>query len=101
MVLALVPRPSGGLLARPASACAGPRLPARRVAHRPTAAHAFALGIARLVPGPALAHSADANRAMLKGSIGRLLRPVAISSAISAPRPGPSWKPCPQKPNWW
>ena len=27
--------------------------------------------------------------------------PVAISSAMTAPAPGPSWKPCAEKPNWW
>ena len=34
-------------------------------------------------------------------AIGRLVAPVATSSAISAPTPGPSWKPWAQKPNWW
>ena len=38
-------------------------------------------------------------RAMLKGSIGMLVAPVVISSAISAPTPGPSWKPWAEKPN--
>jgi hypothetical protein len=39
------------------------------------------------------------NRAMSKGAIARFERPVAISSAISAPTPGASWKPWPLKPN--
>src|SRR4026209_2920349 len=39
-------------------------------------------------------------RAMLKGSIGMLVAPVVISSAIKAPTPGPSWKPWAEKPNW-
>src|SRR5215468_133022 len=97
MVLALVGAPSeGSLLAE------GKPLRSSWLAPspRPAAAHGGALGIVLLMPGVALAHSAGAKRAMLKGAIGRLVRPVAISSAISAPRPGPSWKPCPQKPNW-
>ena len=55
-------------------------------------------------PRPRLENCAPhppAKREMLKGAIGRLVRPVAISSAIKAPTPGPSWKPWPQKPNWW
>lgn len=39
-----------------------------------------------------------AKRRIEKGSIGVLVLPVAISSAITSPTPGPSWKPWPQKP---
>src|SRR5262249_21218596 len=45
------------------------------------------------------AAGAEANRRMWNGSIGVDVAPVAISSAITSPTPGPSWKPCPQKPN--
>src|SRR5579863_302266 len=40
-----------------------------------------------------------AKRRMSNGSSGVLVAPVSISSAITSPTPGPSWKPCPQKPN--
>ena len=38
---------------------------------------------------------------MPRSPIGRLVAPVATSSAITAPAPGPSWKPWAEKPNWW
>ena len=41
------------------------------------------------------------NRSISSPSIGTLVEPVATSSAIIAPVPGPSWKPCVEKPNWW
>jgi hypothetical protein len=39
------------------------------------------------------------NRRISKGLIKVLVLPVLISSAITSPTPGPSWKPWPQKPN--
>ena len=41
------------------------------------------------------------NRPMARSPIGTLVAPVATSSAITAPVPGPSWKPWVEKPNWW
>src|SRR3546814_248054 len=41
---------------------------------------------------------AVANRLMWNGSIGVDVVPVAISSAMTSPTPGPSWKPWPQNP---
>jgi hypothetical protein len=40
-----------------------------------------------------------AKRAMSRPSIGTFERPVAMISAITAPAPGPSWKPWAEKPN--
>ena len=39
-----------------------------------------------------------AKRPIWNGASGVLVVPVAISSAITSPTPGPSWKPWPQKP---
>src|SRR6185312_5741019 len=44
---------------------------------------------------------AGRNRVMARSAIGTLVEPVATSSAITAPVPGPSWKPWAEKPNWW
>ena len=41
----------------------------------------------------------EANRLMENGKIEVLVLPVLISSAITSPTPGPSWKPWPLKPN--
>ena len=38
---------------------------------------------------------------MPKGSIGAFVAPVAMSSAMISPTPGPNWKPCAEKPKAW
>jgi hypothetical protein len=46
-----------------------------------------------------LGSAMPAKRLMWKGLIAVLVLPVLISSAITSPTPGPSWKPWPLKPN--
>jgi len=50
-------------------------------------------------PSQALVGSFVWNRATSSPSMGTFDRPVVTSSAIMAPVPGPSWKPCAEKPN--
>ncbi len=47
------------------------------------------------------AGAAFAKRSIANGASGEAERPCVTSSAMISPTTGPSWKPCPEKPNAW
>ena len=76
----------------------------RRRRDRPAAPRSRGRRGRRAFPAAGLrlaARQALRKRSISSPSIGMLVEPVATSSAIIAPVPGPSWKPWVEKPNWW